>query len=88
MLPVSIVLKAQTGSYLLLSSYKIELGKAGVEEGNSLEIYHSAARIWGSITWDAPIQVDGRHQPYLLRYTGIVQMPSLNECLPKCSDGA
>jgi hypothetical protein len=84
--PVEVSLVVGSDGYLRLSDYKLKLGELGVEQGNTLEIYHAAAGIWDLNLWDTPIHTDGKHQKCLVRYKGVMQMPFVTEHLPVMKD--
>jgi len=66
---------------LYLSSFKVELGKRGLEQGSLMEAYTQSTG-WKQIRWDTPYPVKKAGEVLLLRLSGVTEMQDFDVHAP------
>ncbi|PPQ98098.1 hypothetical protein CVT26_003268 [Gymnopilus dilepis] len=69
-----------------LSEFKMALGTRGIEQGNSIEVYHFGKECWLPALWDTPLPIPSRDHVLLIRYAGVRQIKNFELYLPWVSD--
>ena len=65
-----------------LHDHKLALGEAGVEQGESLELYNVTKKEWFPLLWSMPVgPVLEAGQIFLMRYKGVSIMDQFDNIL-------
>jgi hypothetical protein len=65
-----------------LSDFKVLLGSIGLEQTQSIEIFHFGRACWLPAAWNTPHLVPARGHVLLLRYVGVTNIDKFDQSLP------